>query len=252
MQARRYQEALTAFGELIKRQPRDPTGYHGTGVVYCFLGDKKKGREQLEGALSRALGQPSRALVWNFAAAHLEEEPMRAARIVRDYLSRPGSPDDEEMLNMFGAALFGSKPEERRTSFFAECRTLYFKKDEALRVKRNDGTKRWGTQWMTDSVAEQKWSALIGASAEVDRLRVEAPRAAKARQKAWDRIQDLQSTLALVSNAEKRSARDIWQAADKHAQKMQQELTQAERKLSACEQPPFPRSMEFKPVAEEY
>src|SRR5688572_33504974 len=125
--------------------------------------------------LEKAVGAgANRALIYNLGVVHLKENPMRAAKYIRDYLAKPTTPLDEPLQNMLGAALESAGATDAKSgTVFMELRNFYFQYDSRLAGARKDGTRRWGIHWIPAAQADAKWQASKTRIAEADKTDLE-------------------------------------------------------------------------------
>ncbi|HEX8911812.1 MAG TPA: hypothetical protein VF796_05590, partial [Humisphaera sp.] len=207
-------------------------------------------RQNMERALSASLGKPDRTLVWNFAVVHVKGEPMRAARVVREYLAGPGGAGhDEDLLNVFGAAVFRANDSARATSYWADTRAFYMERDAALVAAKGGGRKRWGAEWLDTGSATRMWQTLARNESSFEQARRAFNAAFVARQRAWDRVADLQSQLRLSGSQELPNARAAFAQAEQAAQAAGQRFAAAQEALRETQQPTFPDTWEVLPIS---
>jgi hypothetical protein len=169
---------------------------------------------------------------------------MRAARLVKDYLTHPTVGPDEQMANALGAALNLADDSARNNAFYNEAREFYLKYDQRLAASRNDGKARWGTKWIPASQAAAKWSLYRQRAESLKDLQTRVGRATLDKKKAYDNMRFMQRDMRLYSTAEKRAANEKYQAAEVTEIKLREQLTRAERQMAATETPPLPTSLE--------
>ena len=152
-----YQNAMSAFRNALDIDRKSVLAMHGVGIAFYQMGETGKAIEQLEKALRV---EANRAVVHNLAVVFIKDNPMRAAKIVRDYLARPGTPLDEPLQNVLGSALTAaSATEARGGTVFLQLRDFYIRYDRQLASARTDGMKRWGMQWIPGPEADAKHAA---------------------------------------------------------------------------------------------
>jgi hypothetical protein len=160
-----YKKAMTAFRNALDVDRQSVLAMHGIGVTYYQMGEKIKAIEQLEKTLTTGT---NRALVHNLAVVFIKENPMRAAKHVRDYLARRDTPLDEPLQNVLGAALAAAATTEARSGpVFAGFREFYLEYDRRLASARTDGMKRWGMQWIPGAEADAKLKQSGSPQAEI-------------------------------------------------------------------------------------
>ena len=175
---------------------------HGLGLAYAYMGEEAKAVATMEKAMAQAA---DRAIVHNLAVMHLHDRnPVRAAKFIRDYLSRPGVPLDEPLQNLLGAALAAASDDARSGPVYAEVREFFFVYDGRLNAARTDGKKRWGMRWIPAGQADYNWKVSKARAEEFERLRIAAGRATVRKQRARDAVHDFNTSMALHSDDEQR------------------------------------------------
>ena len=244
----KFGEAQDAFAAAIRLDPKSADAYHGAGLAAYSAGDYKAAIERLEKAVS-LYDPPSRAAIHNLAAARLKTNPMRAAKLAKDYLSRPESPRDETLHNLLGRALFyGADVQARDNAAWAAARKFYFDYNTMLESSRTDGKKRWGAEWVPAQVATAKWSQIETRVATVERLAADVGRAAAKTKRAHNDAYEVRTDMRLHSNAEKRNAARRFNQAAKSEIALRHQLQAAESQLSQAEKPPLPEVFRMQPM----
>ena len=115
-----------------------------------FLNDFAHALPPMEKALL-ANPAPNRALVVNMAVCQIgqpgSKNAMRAAIIIKDYLTaHPGSLD-EPLLNAMATALYLADDQAKKGNKFKECEVFYTTYNQKLEAAK-PGYKRWGVQWL--------------------------------------------------------------------------------------------------------
>jgi hypothetical protein len=239
--------ALVEFADAARLDRNCADAFHGSGLAYALLGDSKLSIERLEKAVS-LYEPPNRAAVFNLAAAHLKNNPMRAAKVARDYLARPDSPNDEQMHNLMGAALWRVDSQGRQNRAFTDAENFYFAYNARLETARTDERKRWGSEWVSASEATRKWTDYKGRRQTVERLRIEHGRAAKAGKDAHNKVYEQATALKLHSDMEKKRVRQNYEMAVKRVDAVRQQLQKAEQEFAYAEKPPLPLVVPFVPM----
>jgi tetratricopeptide (TPR) repeat protein len=242
--------AIEAFKNALDADKTNPMALHGLGLAQFQSNDKTKGMATLEQAV-KASDNANRAVVYNIAVANLRppENPMRAAKFIKDYLSRPGVPLDEPLQNLLGAALARANDSAARTgTAYAQAREFYFQYDRKLAAARHDGTARWGMRWIPESQAERKWQTSRTRAEAYDKAEYDAVHANLATKKANEAVYDLNHSLALHSEREIKDVHRNLQVAAKSEKDAVRKRDQAKRELDATEMPEFPRVLEFIPI----
>jgi hypothetical protein len=246
--AGKVKDAAQAFRNALDFDKNSPMALHGTGLCQIYANDKAKGIATLERAASAA-DNANRAVVYNLAVANLSDNnPMRAAKFVKDYLSHPGVPLDEPLQNVLGAALAAAGSGARDGQAYKQFRDFYFAYDARLAAARHDGTARWGMRWINQSDAERKWKLSRERSEEYDDASDNAAHAALATKKARGAVDDLNRSFALKSDAEKAAVRRNLKAAVKGENAADKKLERAKKELNATEMPEFPKVFDFIPI----
>jgi tetratricopeptide (TPR) repeat protein len=242
----RYADALDAFKEAAKLDPKSSEALHGAGLASYYLGKPNDAVAYLEKAYALTNGA-ERRIVFNLAAAALKPNPMRSVKVARDYLARPTTGPDEQMLNLLGAAL--NRAEDKTTTYYADSRKFYFDYEKRLESKRGDGRRRWGTEWVPASDAAARWQAYETKANAVVALRKDVDRADLRLKREADRTQDILHGMMLRSEKEQHDARARLKAALKDRDRLRVQLKKAESQLDGLEKPPFPSDVRPLPLA---
>jgi hypothetical protein len=243
--AGKYQPALQQFAEALKKDRNNADAWHGSGLCYQYMGERNTALERLERAAT-LYKPPNRAAVFNAAAANLRDNPMRTAKLVKDYLSLDGVPPDEPLHTLMGKALFSVNRQGRQNKTFAEAEAFYFDYSTKLEATRDDGRKRWGGEWVPAAEATAKWSRYRTRREAAERLRAEVDRATKQKKDTWERWLDQKNGMRLRSSAEKREAQQNYERAAKGEIALREQLQRAEAEFNSTEKPPLPQL--FKPA----
>jgi tetratricopeptide (TPR) repeat protein len=241
-----YKEAMTAFRNALDFDRKSVLAMHGIGITHYQMGEQRKAIEQLEKTLTVGT---NRALVHNLAVVHFKENPMRAAKFVRDYLARPNTPLDEPLQNVLGAALNAAGATDAKTgTVFIALREFYFQYDRQLASARTDGMKRWGMNWIPGPQADAKWQVSQSRIQEAEKLDKEVGRAAIRTKKAQDKLSDLNRSFGLIPERKYREANaGIKQAAAEEAE-TRKRYAAAKQALGTTELPVFPRYIQIIPI----
>src|SRR5207302_10020078 len=120
-----YKPARDAFSDAAAIDQRNVEALHGEGLAYMYLNDLPHALAPMERAMT-ANPSPSRALVLNMAVCQIgNRNPMRAAKIIMDYLSAHPGQLDEPLLNAMGTALSIADDQAKKMRMFQECVTFY-------------------------------------------------------------------------------------------------------------------------------
>ena len=250
----KYPLALEPFNAAMKKDRNHPDAWHGTALCHQGMGDRNAALERLEKAVT-LYAPPSRAAVFNCAAANLRENPTRAAKMIRDYLDRPDAdPDapDEPMHALMGKALFSVNRQGRQNKVWVEAQEFYFAYNQRLESARRDGRGRWGGEWVPARDAAEKWDRYRSRQQNVESLRTSVDRATKAKKDAWDKLRDQQAGMRLISDREQREGRQRYEQAAKQEITLRNQLRTAEVEFNSAEKPPFPQVIKMVPMDEPY
>jgi hypothetical protein len=240
-----YDSADSAFKQALALEPRNPRAFHGRGLVAYLKNKPGDAAGFMETALKNSPGAPSpRVLTYNLAVVHLKTNAMRGARLIKDYLAHPKVAPDEQMANALGTCLNLADDSARNHAFYNEARDFYMKYDQKLAAARGDGTARWGTRWISAAQAAAKWALYRQRAESLAETRTRVGRATLDKKKAYDNMRFMQRDMRLYSDAEKRAAREKYEAAAKNEIKLREQLQRAEAQMAATETPPLPTSLE--------
>jgi hypothetical protein len=236
----KFQQALELFNQAMKKDRSNADAWHGSGLCYQGMGNRDAAVERLEKAVT-LYDPPSRAAVYNCAAANLRDNPMRAAKLVKDYLTRDPEGRDEAMHTLLGRAAFAANRQARQNKYYTEVQDFYFGYLEKVNANATDGRKRWGGEWVPGPVATQRWNRYRGLQQNVEKLRVIVDHDTKAKTDAWDRYSDLRNAFRLKGEVEMKQAKERYEAAAKQEIASRQRLRAAEVEFNSAEKPPFPQ-----------
>ena len=239
--------SIEEFGDAARLDKDCADAFHGIGLAYAHLGDQKLAIERLEKAVS-LYDPPNRAAVYNLAAAHLKNNPMRAAKLAKDYLARPDAANDEQIHNLLGAALWRVDAQGRQNRAFTDAESFYFAYNARLETGRPDERKRWGTEWVSAPDAARKWNDYKAKRQNVERLNLLHGRAAKAAKDAYNKVYEYASDLKLHSEMEKKRVRENYSRAVKQVDTLRQQVLKAEQEFAYAEKPPLPQVIPFIPM----
>lgn len=169
LSAGQYQPAREAFQDVVTLDPRNAKAQHG--LALCMMAQKEvaKAAAVLDKAFA-ATPNPDRAMVLNAAACHMATHAhMRAAKVVKDYLTAHPKEPDEPMVNALGTALQAATPQERKNAFFGQCTSFYLIANQRLEAAR-PGYKRFGGEWFTAKEADAKAYAMSTQQKKLDSL----------------------------------------------------------------------------------
>ena len=244
----KWPAAIEAFRAAMRVDPKCADAYHGAGIAAYSGGNVKAAVEHLEKAYS-LYDPPTRAAAFNLAAAHLKTNPMRTAKLAKEYLSRPDAEEDEQFHNLMGRALFyAAGPQARQNPLWQECKKVYLEYNATLAERRGGGRKRWGSEWVPAKVADGRWSQLESRVQAVERLRVEMTRAEARVKKAHNDRYEMATDMRLYSSREKREINRRYADAWKSEKSTRARLDSAEAHLSQTEKPPLPEAYRMRPM----
>jgi hypothetical protein len=113
---------------------------------------------------------PPRSLACDLALALAQtRNQMRAAKVLKEYLTTHPTPLDEPALNAMAAALFQADEQVRRNAFYAQVGQFYDQYNTKLEATR-PGEKRWGTSWLPAAEADQKLKAFLTKRSSIEDL----------------------------------------------------------------------------------
>lgn len=174
------------------RDPKYLMALDGMAVAYLKTDQTPKAGELFDDAapLGKAVDRdPTREMVVNRAAVDLIQhtKAMRAAKSLETYLQKhPGDAPDEELLNLFGTALFIAEQHTMGKSKLEEYAVIYKRENERLE-KTRPGEKRWGVEWMSASEVDRKMAERQQALTEAANLSRQAANAYE----QWQHLQEL-------------------------------------------------------------
>ena len=170
--------------DAIQLDPRHRVALESVGYCYLKLDDIPRATRSMEAAIAGSTTQ-SKALTMNLAYALLRSRnPMRGAKMIKDYLAANSTTLDEEALNAYAICLGQSTEESRLNRFWTECVTFYDQYNAKLEATK-PGQKRWGIQWVSQaewsttesknkviqSQMENKWRDVQAATADFNRAK---------------------------------------------------------------------------------
>ena len=243
--AGQYAAALDVFKAAMSVDKKSPHAHHGLGLAYHGLGQPAKAVESLEKAAS--LGA-NRAIVHNLAVVHMKDNPMRAAKFVREFLAKPATPLDEPLQNVLGLAMVSANDEARAGAVYADLRKFYMEYDHRLAVARADGNKRWGAKWIRAEDADVRWARSKESAEALARAKRDAGRASVRTKKAYQAGRDIATSLRLHREREKRAAAARYRAAIKDEQEAKKRYATARSVAGSTEQPQFPTYLRVIPI----
>ena len=240
------QPAMDQFAAAMKLDRNNPDAWHGAGLCLQNMGDRNAALERLEKAAS-LYNPPNRAAVFNVAVANLRDNPMRSAKLVKDYLAREDTAPDEKLHDLLGRAVFAVNRQGQKHLAYKDAEKFYYEYNEKLESGRADGRRRWGEAWVPASEAAQKWNRFRSRRENVERLRVEVDQATKRKEVAWGKLYDQRTGMRLYTDREKQEVRERYEEAAKAEIAIRQQLQAAEKEYASAEKPPLPQVV--KPVA---
>lgn len=167
--AGQYQAAREAFLDAIAVDPRNAKAHHGAALCLMATKEIAKAATLFDKAFTLTT-TPDRAMVLNGAACHMATGGhMRAAKLIKDYLTVHTKDPDEPMVNALGTALSAATAAERKNRFFSECTAFYVIANQRLEAAR-PGYKRFGAEWLPAKDAQAKEAALKAQQKQLDQL----------------------------------------------------------------------------------
>jgi hypothetical protein len=249
--AHRYAVAIPMFDKAILLDAKDSVGLEGRGICRYELKQYKQADKDVEQAYSFAgkgssAGTPRQLLVALAATSSMNDNPMRAVRLLRGTMEslEQESKLDEQLQNYLGIALSKTNAQARKQPYFQESLKYYMEYDQKLAQEKKDNTARWGTQWIDLGTAERKWNAYQTAAAETDQAASAHDHSLLALDQAKELMIELHG-LRLHSDEERiRWTRQYKQAiAGEEGARIR--LAKAVDHLSKVEKPPFPDRIEY-------
>lgn len=164
-----YKAAADAFKDVLTLDPRNVIALHGAGAAYMYLHDFAKAKEPMEKAIV-ANPSPDRALVMNMAVMQIAvRNPMRGAKIIKDYLTAHNKVLDEPMLNAMAIALNDADDQAKKLRLYVDCAQFYAGYNAQLEAQV-PGQKRWGVDWLPAEKVDENILAVTTKQKEADRL----------------------------------------------------------------------------------
>jgi tetratricopeptide (TPR) repeat protein len=249
--AAQYDDAVKLLDPLFKFAPNNPRLNLALGYCLLKLGKPKAAIPKLE--IAYAAEPPVRTLVLALASALQTENPMRAARILKDYLADTAHPIDEELQNALGSVLnqAADDPKINREFFFDECRRFYMAYEDRLNEHRAAGKprvqKHWGAQWIDAADAEEKWKKVIAAEKRASETSRNAELATRTTAKAKDNLQIMHNGFGLYSTRDRRRAADDYKAAVATEERAHAAFEKAQEALDKTDKPPFEKKVPTPP-----
>jgi len=244
LRAGRFEEAITAAADLPEADRM-----HVEAVARQASGDARRAQQLIERVLR---DRPrDRAAAINAAAIWQDENPMRAASLLRGYLTAAPA-EDEPVATWLGTAMTRGARVAVNRAFLVETRNWYLEYDRRLAARRADGRGRWGSQWLPRAEAEQLWREVIDAGEALDKADRDHARARQTLDEAVDALNDLNGGFRLTSEAERRRVRKRVEDAQGRLKSAAERLAKARDRERAARQPPFPERVPLVlPVLEE-
>jgi tetratricopeptide (TPR) repeat protein len=169
LSAGQYQPAREAFQDVVALDPKNAKAQHG--LALCMMAQKEvaKAAAVFDKGFT-ATTTPDRAMVLNAAACNMATRShMRAAKVIKDYLTAHPKEADEQMVNALGTALQSATPQERKNPFFGQCASFYLIANQRLEAAR-PGYKRFGSAWLPAKEADAKAAAMSTQQKKLDSL----------------------------------------------------------------------------------
>ena len=234
------EESHKVYDSVLKAEPRNENALRGKAVLHVEDQEWTKAATVLEKVV--AIRPKDRPATLNLAAAYLKQEPanpMRAAKLVMDYLSSASGPPDEVMANALGTALSKADDQARKAFFYPQCREFYRNYDRKLEAKRTDVKKRWGAEWIAAGLADEKWLRLKTKSEAADSAYREWAERSVETRKSKEALALLEISLELMPPARLRAARQRVANAQRAEAQATKKLNTARTELAKTETPPM-------------
>ena len=163
-----YKAAVDSFKDVVSLDRNNAIALHGMGAAYMYLNDFNHAKEPMEKAI-KANPSRDRALVLNMAVLQIAvNNPMRGAKIIKDYLTVHSTVPDEPMLNAMAIALNDADGQARKGSLYIDC-SLFYQMANAKVEAAVPGQKRWGIEWMPAATVDAKIDAMTNKQKEADK-----------------------------------------------------------------------------------
>ena len=146
-----FAAACAGFLDALDADSRNVRALHGLALSHAGLGELAKAALAVERAIgaSRTTQGLDRALVLNHSAIMIaQKEPMKAIRVLQEYLRIHPEPMDEPMINALAVALHTTDRSARGNSQYAQAVTEYMNWNNRLEAAR-PGERRWGVEWVS-------------------------------------------------------------------------------------------------------
>ena len=244
LEQKNYPAAATGFDKLLKLDPKDANALEGRAICSYESNQYKTADRQAEAAynLSAKAGHNSRQTTVAFACASImDDNPMRAVKLIRAMLDSGAKPDDE-LQNILGTALFRANQQARKLPYFRESLTEYLKFDQALKDQRHDGQGRWGSDWIDAGTAESNWQAFQGAVGADEQAQSDYEHATQRRVDTEDGMVKLHS-MRLFGDAERAHIIAVYNQAVKEEGVAKKHRDEADKHLASTSKPPFPTKL---------
>ena len=166
-----YKAARDAFTDALLLDRHNAGAAQGLGYAYLQLTPPNyaKARDALEIAYL-GLQPPPRSLACDLSLALAQtHNPMRAAKVLKEYLTAHPTPLDEPALNAMAAALYQADEPVRHNSFYAQVALFYNDYSSKLEATR-PGEKRWGTSWLPSNQADKKLQTYLDKRSKIEEL----------------------------------------------------------------------------------
>ena len=166
-----YKAARDAFSDAAAIDPKNVSALHGLAAAYMYLNDFRRAGPPMEKAFTAA--PPDRAMVLNMAVLQIGlNNPMRATKLIRDYLTAHAKDLDEPMLNAMGTAMMLASDSAKKQTLFQEAVKFYFAYNARLEQAR-PGYKRWGVEWLPAREVDLRQATNDAAQKKIHTLGVE-------------------------------------------------------------------------------
>jgi tetratricopeptide (TPR) repeat protein len=149
-----FKLARDTFLDVVQADSKNARALHGLSLAYYQLGDLPKAAATIDRAVMIP-GALDHALALNAGTIHLAaKNPVRAAKIAKDYLTAKPNPVNEPLANVLAIALDRADAQARKNAFYNDTKAFYTSYVKRMETA-NPGFMRFGTQWLpADKVAE--------------------------------------------------------------------------------------------------
>ena len=241
-----YADAFAKFQALLKVLPQDRDGELGLAICQYRFNDPSTMKSAMATIERIHADSPDTASVIGLASVTLDDNPIRSAKLLVDYLDKYNVAN-EVVLNALGTSLAQCEHRNLKTQAVTEFQAAYARYEAMLEQAMNNGKKRFGPKWFDADDADQKWDDYHGAIENLRKQRVNADRAAA-------NLAQAQQLKAEAANPARRvdpkAADDALKQASDAADHAQRKLDDAKKRMDTVAKPAWPDAIPLvRPVA---